>query len=191
MRTGANFMFATGIENSAPTINNGKTRIDEMQKCGHYDRWQEDFDCVDELEINFLRYGVPLHRTFTGANAFDWSFADVVFKDLKNRSIVPIVDLCHFGVPDWIGNFQNPDFPELFATYATEFAKRYPWIQLYTPVNEMYICALVSAQYGWWNEQLTGHKNFVTALKNIVKANILAMKATLQLRPDAIFIQSE
>ena len=30
------FMFATGIENSSPTINHGKHRIDEMQKCFHY-----------------------------------------------------------------------------------------------------------------------------------------------------------
>ena len=54
---------------------------------------------------------------------------------------MPIVDLCHFGVPDWIGNFQNPDFPELFAGYARAFAERFPWVQLYTPVNEMFICA--------------------------------------------------
>jgi beta-glucosidase/6-phospho-beta-glucosidase/beta-galactosidase len=31
----------------------------------------------------------------------------------------------------------------------------------------------------------------VTALKNIVKANVMAMNAILQVRPDAIFIQSE
>jgi hypothetical protein len=36
-------MFATGIENSSPTINNGRRRIDELEKCKHYDRWQEDF----------------------------------------------------------------------------------------------------------------------------------------------------
>jgi hypothetical protein len=58
-------------------------------------------------------------------------------------------------VPDWIGNFQNPDFPELFADYAGAFARRYPWLQLYTPINEMSICALFSALYGWWNEQMT------------------------------------
>lgn len=50
------FMFATGIENSAPTIGGGKMRVDEMEKCGHYERWREDFDCVQELGINFLRY---------------------------------------------------------------------------------------------------------------------------------------
>jgi beta-glucosidase/6-phospho-beta-glucosidase/beta-galactosidase len=90
--------------------------------------------------------------------------------------MVPIVDLCHFGVPDWIGNFQNPDFPALFADYAGAFAERYPWVQLYTPINEMSICALFSALYGWWNEQGTTDRTFVTALKHIVKANVLAMQ---------------
>ncbi len=185
------FMFATGIENSAPTIQQGKVRVDEMEKCGHYTRWQEDFALVAELDIHFLRYGPPLHRTFLGPQQFDWSFADETFAELKRRDIVPIVDLCHFGVPDWIGNFQNPDFPALFATYAAAFARRFPWVQLYTPVNEMFICATFSASYGWWNEQLHSDQAFVTALKHIVKANVMAMHAILAIRPDAIFIQSE
>jgi beta-glucosidase/6-phospho-beta-glucosidase/beta-galactosidase len=105
--------------------------------------------------------------------------------------MVPIVDLCHFGVPDWLGNFQNPDFPELFAKYAAAFAQRFPWVQMYTPINEMYICAVFSALYGWWNEQLSSDRGFVTALKHLVKANVLAMQAILQVRPDAVFIQSE
>src|SRR5690606_12691002 len=95
------------------------------------------------------------------------------------------------GVPDWIGDFQNPDFPELFEAYAKALACRFPWVQLYTPVNEMFICATFSALYGWWNEQGTTDRTFVTALKNIVKANVLAMKAILNCRPDAIFVQSE
>ena len=185
------FMFATGIENSAPTIQGGTVRMDELEKCGHYRYWKKDFDLVQELGITFLRYGPPLHKTFLGSGNYDWSIADETFADLESRDLVPIVDLCHFGVPDWIGNFQNPDFPQLFAGYARDFAKRYPWVQLYTPVNEMFICALFSAYYGWWNEQLTTHTSFVTALKQIVKANVLAMQAILEVRPDAIFIQSE
>ncbi len=184
-------MFATGVENSIPTIQNGRVRVDEMESCGHYKQWSTDFDKVEELNIRFLRYGPPLHKTFLGPKKYDWSFADTVFQDLKRRGIIPIVDLCHFGVPDWIGNFQNPEFPELFQEYASAFAQRYPWIQLYTPVNEMYICALFSAFYGWWNEQMNTTKSVVTALKYIVKANVLAMKAILEHRPDAIFIQSE
>ena len=34
-----------------------------------------------------------------------------------------IVDLCHFGVPDWIGNFQNSDWPKLFAEYAARVCR--------------------------------------------------------------------
>ena len=185
------FLFATGIENSYPTIDGGKTRVDEMEKCGHYKHWRTDFDLVQELGISFLRYGPPIHRTWLGPGKYDWTFADTTFHDLRKRDIVSITDLCHFGVPDWIGNFQNCDFPQLFAEYASAFATRYPWVQLYTPVNEMYICAEFSAMYGWWNEQLSSDKAFVTALKHIVKANVLAMRAIVDARPDAIFIQSE
>lgn len=185
------FMFATGIENSYPKIKNGSVRVDEMEKCGHYEKWRLDFDLVEEMEIRFLRYGPPIHKTFLGADKYDWSFADETFNDLRRRDLIPIVDLCHFGVPDFIGDFQNPDLPQLFAQYARAFAERYPWVQLYTPVNEMFICAVFSALYGWWNEQGTNDRSFVTALKHIVKANVLAMHEILEVHPDAIFIQSE
>ena len=184
-------MFATGIENSIPKIDNGRTRVDQMESCGHYRHWRLDFDCVEELGLQYLRYGPPLHTTYVGPARHDWAFADVTLEDLRRRSIVPIVDLCHFGVPDWIGDFQNPDFPQLFGLYAGAFAERYPWVQLYTPVNEMFICAVFSAMYGWWNEQLKNDRAFVTALKHLVKANVLAMTEILKRRPDAIFIQSE
>jgi beta-glucosidase len=185
------FIFATGIENSSPTIDHGRTRIDEMDACGHYEHWRTDFDLVDELGVHFLRYGPPLYRTWLGDGRYDWGFADETFGELERRDVMPIADLCHFGVPDWIGNFQNPDFPERFARYARDFARRFPWVQLYTPINEMSVCATFSAAYGWWNEQLTSDRGFVTAIKHIVKANVLAMQAILAERPDALFIQSE
>ena len=123
-------MFATGIENSIPTINNGRTRVDQMESCGHYERWREDFDLVEDIGIQFLRYGPPIHRTFLSPGKYDWEFADLALNDLKRRDISPIVDLCHFGVPDWLGNFQNPDFAPQFASYCGAFAERYPWVQL-------------------------------------------------------------
>src|SRR5215213_9184211 len=114
---GNKFMFATGIENSYPTIllPNGKTkRVDEMEKTGHYQRWQEDIELVHALNIPYLRYGPPYYSTHTGPGKYDWSFTDEAFKRIHELNICPIVDLCHFGVPDWIGNFQNPDFPRYF-----------------------------------------------------------------------------
>lgn len=188
------FIFATGIENSYPTIRlaDGRVmRVDEMEKAKHYDMWKEDFHLVKEMGIEFLRYGAPYYRTHLSAGKYDWSFTDETFAHLKELNIIPIVDLCHFGVPDWIENFQNPDFPNYFAEYALAFAKRFPNLQFYTPVNEIFIAATFSALLGWWNERLTSDKAFVTALKNLCKANMLAMHAILQVQPKGVFIQSE
>ena len=104
------FMFATGIENSYPTIEgaNGKPkRVDEMEKCGHYARWREDFECVKALGIKHLRYGPPYFRVHLGPGQYDWSFTDEAFNALRTMGIHPIADLCHFGVPDWLENFQK------------------------------------------------------------------------------------
>lgn len=188
------FMFSTGIENSYPTIllPNGKTkRIDEMEKAGHYDMWEKDFELVKEMGIEFLRYGPPYYRTQLAPGKYDWGFTDNTFNRMQELGIIPIVDLCHFGVPDWLENFQNPDFPVYFAEYAAAFARRYPYLQLYTPINEIFITAMFSAQYGWWNERLQSDKAFVTALKHICKANVMAMHAILAIQPQATFIQSE
>jgi beta-glucosidase/6-phospho-beta-glucosidase/beta-galactosidase len=191
---GTKFMFSTGIENSYPNIklpDGTCKRVDEMEKCGHYKYWQTDFLLVKELGIEYLRYGPPLYSTHTGPGQYDWAFSDQVFNRLRELEICPIVDLCHFGVPDWLGNFQNPDFPYYFAEYAEAFAKRFPDLQLYTPINEIFIAAMFSAQYGWWNECLASDQAFVTALKHLCKANVMAMHAILRIQPEATFIQSE
>ena len=185
------FLFATGIENSAPTLNSGRIRRDQLAECGFYSRWREDFALVKEIGCDLLRYGPQLHTSFRAPGRYEWDFADETFAALRNARITPMVDLCHFGVPDWIGDFQNPDFPWLFAEYARAFALRFPWLQLYTPVNEMFITAVFSAKYGWWNEQRHDDRSYVTAIRHIVRANVLAMQAILEVRPDAIFIQSE
>jgi beta-glucosidase/6-phospho-beta-glucosidase/beta-galactosidase len=187
-------MFSTGIENSYPTIklpNGSIKRVDEMEKAKHYQYWETDFNLLQEMGIKFLRYGPPYFSAHTGPGKYDWSFTDLTFNALNKLGITPIVDLCHFGVPDWIESFQNDDFPELFAEFAKAFATRFPWCLLYTPINEIFIAALFSAQYGWWNERLSGDRSFVKALKNLCKANILAMQEIRKVKPQAVFIQSE
>ena len=188
------FIFCTGIENSYPTIigRDGKEkRVDQMELCGHYEHWREDFRLVRELGMNYLRYGPPYYKTHLAPGKYDWSFTDETFNEMKRLEITPITDLCHFGVPEWLGDFQNPDFADCFAEYAEAFARRYDWVRLYTPINEIFITALFSAQYGWWNERLQSDKGFVTALKNLARANMLAKEAILTVQPDALFIQSE
>lgn len=188
------FLFATGIECSAPLIQSPEgrpRRIDQLEKCDHYRRWSDDFDAVVALGIRHLRYGLPWHRVHVGPGRYDWSFADEVMPAMQSRGIVPILDLCHFGAPDWLGNFQNPELPRFFSEYARAVAERYPWVRCYTPVNEMYICAEFSAYFGWWNERLASHAAFVTALKHLARACVDGALAILTVRPDALFVLCE
>ena len=183
------FMFATGIDSAVPKLNG--ERLDQMDKSGHYQRWREDLDLVRDLGTRYLRYGLPFHRTHTGPDRYDWEHADAVFGYLRHHDIVPIAELCRYGVPDWIGDFQNPELPRLFAGYARAFAERFPWVQLYTPISTIFLTAFASARAGIYNEALSDDRSFVTALKHLCAANVMAMLEILEVRPDAIFIQSE
>lgn len=183
-------MFATGIECSCPVTTNG-LRVDQMQWCGHYELWEKDLQLVRELGISFLRYGPPYYKMHMAPGRYDWTFFDRVYARMEELGIEPLIDLLHFGVPDWMGNFQNTDLPHFVAEYALAFAQRYPRIRYYTPVNEIYITAQFSGAFGWWNEQLRSDRAFVTALKNCCKATLLAQQAILSVRPGAIFIHSE
>jgi hypothetical protein len=212
------FLFATGVEGSYPVISDergGTVRQDEMELTGHYTRWREDLELVRGLGLSHLRWGPPIHRTWLGPRRYDWTFCDDVLARLAELRIHPILDLCHFGTPDWLGNsFQNPEFPSAFAEYAADFAGRYPSARYFTPVNEIYICARFSAELGWWNERLMSRGvvarapddrpaggvweagpgaevPFVTAVKHLSRANLLAMEAILAAIPKALFIQSE
>lgn len=187
----AEFLFATGIECSYPTIDHGTWRLDELESTGHYRYWRRDLELVRELGLRYLRYGPPYYRTSPARGKFDWCFTDDVAAAMQELGIVPIMDLCHFGVPDWLENFQNPELPEALAEYAGAFARRYPWVKLYTPVNEMYVAARGSTLDGIWNEQIRSDDAYVRATCNLAKANVLAIQAILKERPDAIFINSE
>lgn len=48
-------MFSTGIENSCPLVDGRSRRVDQMDRCGHYEHWRTDFALERELGIQFLR----------------------------------------------------------------------------------------------------------------------------------------
>src|SRR5690242_10949687 len=101
------FIFATGIECSYPTIagpDGRSVRMDALEKTFHYRHWQQDLALVREIGLHYLRYGPPYYRIHIGPNQYDWEFTDQVFNEMQRLDIVPIVDLCHFGVPDWVGD---------------------------------------------------------------------------------------
>ena len=185
------FMFATGIECSYPTIEEGTWRRDEMDATRHYESWRRDFELARRIGVTHLRYGPPLHLIYAAPGIFRWEMIDEAMEDLEQHGPEPIVDLCHFGVPAWLENFQNPEIASALAEYALSFAKRFPWVRFFTPVNEMYVCARMSALDGVWNEELQDEQAFMTASFNLASASVAMTDAILAETPDAVFVNSE
>jgi beta-glucosidase/6-phospho-beta-glucosidase/beta-galactosidase len=185
------FIFASGIECSNPTIENHRWRRDLMDATGHYRCWKQDLELAVEIGLSHLRYGPPLHLTYPARGRQEWTLIDGPMEAMQRMGLTPIIDLCHFGVPDWLESFQNDEVPSALTAYAAAFAERYPWVRFYTPVNEMYVCARLSALDGTWNEQRRDETAFVTATRHLSKASVCMMQAILGVRHDAVFVTNE
>jgi hypothetical protein len=91
---GTHFLFASGVENSHPTLDGGRTRIDEMYACGHYDHWRRDLTLAREIGVTDLR-GL---RPYCGARPIDLAADAVVerlhqgLRDLVIRRWIPARD---------------------------------------------------------------------------------------------------
>jgi beta-glucosidase/6-phospho-beta-glucosidase/beta-galactosidase len=184
------FVVATGIECSAPTIAGGLRR-DELVLTGHRDRVEEDLDLVVGLGITHLRYGIPFHLVAADERRLDWRWTDRAMAAIRERGIEPIVDLLHFGVPDDLWGMGDPALIGRYVAYVRAFVERYPWVRWYTPVNEPFITANLSAGLGWWNERRADDRSFVAALANVVTCAILGTAIIRERRPDAVFLQSD
>src|SRR2546427_10797605 len=98
---------------------------------------------------------------------------------------------CLCGCRYWMETLENFTFPRFFRDYARSCPRRYNWVRLFSPINEMYVTARMSALEGVWNEQLRGERGFVTAIRNVALANVLATQAIRRERADAVFVNSE
>jgi beta-glucosidase/6-phospho-beta-glucosidase/beta-galactosidase len=184
------FLFATGIDTSCPTDAAG-TRFDQMDRSGHYALWEEDFECARQLGVTAIRFGPAYYRAHIGPGRYDWEGCEAPMERLRESGVEVIAELCNFGVPSWIGSFQDPGFPVLFAEYVRAFARRFPWVRYYVPVTRVGAAARASAAEGQWNECLASDTSYVRALRNMCMAHELAVESIVSERSDATIIQCE
>ena len=189
------FFWATGIENTfIPQERPGLRALDEYELTQHYRLWRADIDRVAELGISHIRWGIPWYRVNPRPGEFEWSWIDDVLDYLVNqRGIQPIVDLMHYGTPEWLeGSFLHPDYPSYVAEYAHAVAERYGnLVRYYTPLNEPMITADRCGRLGEWPPYLRGERGYVAVLLPVVRGMARTAAAVRAADPDAIFIQVE
>ena len=167
------FAVACGEEASDPIVGHeGRdVRVDELAASGHLERQDEDLADVASLGVRWWRYGMPWRLVEPTEGTYDWTLWDRAFAACDRNGLEPIVDLCHFGLPDHHRGFGDPAWVDGFARYVDAFLDRYPEPRFFTPVNEPAMTARCAGLWGVWNDRKASEADHVVALANVVLAD--------------------
>lgn len=169
----------------------GDAQFDQLVWSGH-DKRTEDLDLFAGLGLRALRYPILWERHAPhGIAQADWSWADARLGRLRQLGIEPIVGLLHHGSGPRYTHLLDPAFPERLAEYAQAVARRYPWVQSYTPVNEPMTTARFCGIYGHWHPHGRDALTWARILLAQCQGIVLAMRAIREVNPDARLVQTE
>ena len=166
--------------------------MDQLHYCEHYRRTLPDIECIAALGIKKIRYPVIWERLRSRpGDPVDWESVAMPLEDLRRRGIEPIAGLVHHGSGPRHADLLSPSFVSGLSHFAGEVARRFPWIEYYTPVNEPLTTARFCCLYGLWFPHRHSDRAFVQALLNEMKAVVLSMRAIRQINPSAKLLQTE
>ena len=174
------------------TINRvGEKFIDQFDHSGNYVLDKANHYLVD-LGIKKVRFPIlwEKHEPIEH-EPINWTWAETNLNDLRNKHIEPIAGLLHHGSGPGYTDLLDINFPEKFAAYAGKVARKFPWIDLYTPINEPLTTARFSGLYGYWYPHSTNDISFAKMVINQLKAVVLAMREIRKVNPAAKLIQTE
>ncbi|HEX8578609.1 MAG TPA: family 1 glycosylhydrolase [Allosphingosinicella sp.] len=164
---------------------------DQSAETGHLQR-RGDIDLIADLGVKTVRYPILWEAIAPDdPEVCDWSWTDERLAMLRERGIKVIGGLCHHGSGPRYTELLDPDFPAKLAAFAEKAAKRYPWIEQWTPVNEPLTTARFSALYGHWYPHAKSYALFIRALVNECKGTLEAMRAIRRHVPNAKLVQTE
>jgi dTDP-4-dehydrorhamnose reductase len=178
-----------GPECTVVQIGNGFRN--QIEETGHLHR-PDDLDAIAALGIRTLRYPVAWESVAPDhPDTCDWSWSDGRFARLRELGIQPIAGLVHHGSGPRYTSLIDPAFPELLARHAARVTVRYPWVEMFTPVNEPLTTARFSGLYGHWHPHGRDYPTFLRALVTECRAIVLAMRAIRSITPQAQLVQTE
>ncbi|MEO6225212.1 MAG: family 1 glycosylhydrolase [Sphingomicrobium sp.] len=158
---------------------------------GHAAR-MSDLDAMAELGVKAVRYPIVWETVAPEApGELDFSWHDERLARLRELGIRVIGGLVHHGSGARYTNLLDPKFPQLLADYAAQVAKRYPWIDTWTPVNEPLTTARFACLYGHWYPHKRDMESMLLALANECHGTLLAMRAIRRVNPNARLMVTE
>ncbi|HZF74902.1 MAG TPA: family 1 glycosylhydrolase [Acetobacteraceae bacterium] len=164
---------------------------DQFRETGHHDRIA-DLEEVRALGVRTLRYPVSWERVAPDQpEECGWAWHEERLAEMRRIGIKPIVGFVHHGSGPAYTCLSDPRFPEKLADYAGRVARRFPWVEDWTPVNEPLTTARFSGLYGHWHPHRSDEASFIFMVALQCRAVLLAMRAIREVNPAARLVQTE
>jgi dTDP-4-dehydrorhamnose reductase len=163
----------------------------QVLETGHAARLS-DLDAMAELGVKAVRYPIVWETVAPQTpTECDFSWHDRRLERLRELGIRVVGGLVHHGSGPRYTNLLDPDFAKKLADYAGRVARRYPWVETWTPVNEPLTTARFSCLYGHWYPHQREIGAMWRALANECHATALAMEAIRASIPAAKLMVTE
>jgi dTDP-4-dehydrorhamnose reductase len=178
-----------GVECTVVRI--GEHYRNQIVETGHASRLS-DLDAMAELGVKAVRYPI-LWETVApeSPGELDFSWHDERLERLRALGIEVIGGLVHHGSGPRYTDLLDGSFPDLLADYAGRVAERYPWVKMWTPVNEPLTTARFSCLYGNWYPHLHDIDATFRATISQCLGISRAMRAIRRVIPDARLVATE
>jgi dTDP-4-dehydrorhamnose reductase len=177
-----------GIECTVNRV--GDVYFDQIERTGHASRL-DDLDRLAELGVRAVRYPILWERAFRGPREYDFTWVDERMERLRALGIRVVAGLVHHGSGPRHTHLLDSGFSSGLEDFARAVARRYPWIEDFTPVNEPLTTARFSGLYGHWYPHKRDAASFLRALLVETQATACAMKAIREYVPKARLVQTE
>jgi beta-glucosidase len=161
--------------------------LDVLDVTRHYEQYEDDFDLQKKsLGISNSRYSITWGKVYVNEEQQDFSFYKPILQAMKDRGIVPTIDLCHHRTAHQIpGSYTNPDFPEMLMRYAINAKNEFPWVKRFVLINEPAVTSFLHANGTW------GQYEWSRVFLNMAKAIVLTSHALLAMDPEVEFFSPE
>ena len=164
---------------------------DQVRETGHYQR-REDIGLISSLGVKAVRYPILWEAIAPERpDRLDFGWTDERLTMLREYGIRVIGGLLHHGSGPHYTSLLDPDFPKKLADFAAQAAERYPWIEVWSPVNEPLTTARFSGLYGHWYPHKCDYGSFLRALVSECLGTFEAMQAIRRVVPGAQLLQTE
>jgi hypothetical protein len=183
--------FQAGFECSTHKTKSGQ-RLDLLASTRHTLYAKRDFEALLAFGITTAREGARWHLIEREPGQYDFATLDVILNAAAETGVEVILDVLHFGWPDYLDIFQ-PEFLDAFEKFVralTTHLRQGPHKNLFlVPVNEISFLAWGAGDEGFLHPFATerGHE----LKEQLIRAAIRAANVIREELPDARLIAPE